>query len=390
MDQLQIKQSAVRLINLRAEILSKHPFFGRLLMRLPFGFAECGTAYTDMSRIVFDPAFASRLNDDQLLFVLLHELMHCVLKHCTRGNGKIHLLYNIACDIVVNSVLLEALNISSIKICDEEVMHLTPRGDEGRLYSAEKVYQMLIRIEDDKFQKAYGVSLFDCHANWDEFSSDALIEDVWDNYIKDVTKSVGNNTAIPEAISRMIEVVAHKSKISWRQVLHDYIQCDKSDFVFSSPDRRYFGEFILPSFQDSICGSKIDNIWYVVDTSGSVQTKEIAKAFGEIKVSIEQVGNVEGYVSFFDCEISEPIPFEKVEDIDSMIPVGGRGTSFKEIFNYLSNYLKDNLPKVIVIITDGYSDFPEESVTLGVPVIWLINSDVNPPFGEVIHIYENE
>lgn len=388
MEQLQIKQTAGRLINLRAEILVKYPFFGRLLMRLPFGFAECETAYTDMSRIVFDPAFASSLNDTQLSFVILHELMHCVLKHCTRGNGKLRLLYNIACDIVVNSVLLEALDIEEITICDESAMHLTPKGDEGRLYSTEEVYEMLLKEADDDFQKKYGVSLFDSHAIWEKVVMDTLVEETWDKYTKDAAKAGGKGSGIPDSIVRMVADVEHKPKISWQQVLHDYIQFNNSDYVFAPPDRRYSGNIILPSFQESVYGMKLENIWYVVDTSGSINAREIAEAFGEIKTSIEQIGNVEGFVSFFDCEITDPISFEKIEDIDLMTPVGGGGTSFEVIFKYLGDKLKDNLPRVIVIITDGYAAFPEESKALDVPIIWLIvDSEISPPFGEAIYIY---
>lgn len=36
------------------------------------------------------------------------------------------------------------------------------------------------------------------------------------------------------------------------------------------------------------------------------------------------------------------------------------------------------------------TQFPDESQALGVPVVWLIiDSDVVPPFGDVIHIYTN-
>ncbi len=388
MDQIQIKQTAERLINLRAELLSKYPFFGRLLMRLPFGFAECETAYTDMSRIVFDPTFASGLTDDQLSFVILHELMHCVLKHCTRGRGKMHLLYNIACDIVVNSVLLEALGISDMKIGDGNAMHLTPKGKEGRLYSAEEVYEMLLKEVDEDFRAQYGVSLFDSHDIWEKIASDPLLEDIWDKYTRDAAKGVGRGSGIPESLSRIVEAVEHKPKISWRQVLHDYIQYDRSDYVFSPPDRRYSDEFILPSFQESVYGSKIDNIWYVVDTSGSVNSREIAEAFNEVKDAIEQIENVEGYISFFDCEITKPIPFNKVDDIDSLVPIGGGGTSFHVVFKYLASEMKDKLPRVIVIITDGCATFPDQSKALDVPIIWLIvDNDAQPPFGETVYIH---
>ena len=175
MEQDLMKKTAYRLVNLRREILERHPFFGRLLMRLPFGFADCKTAFTDMKRIVFDPAFASRLDDGQLCFVIMHELMHCVLKHCTRGDGKLHYLYNVACDVVVNSIILEAMGISDIEIDGCEAMHLSPDGSEGRNFSAEELYELLLKHTDESFMEKYGVSVFDSHKVWDEVKDDPLL-----------------------------------------------------------------------------------------------------------------------------------------------------------------------------------------------------------------------
>ena len=344
-----------------------------------------------MSRIVVDPAFASKLNDEQLSFVILHELMHCVLKHCTRSKGKFSLLYNIACDIVVNSALLEALDLSEMKITGVPAMHLTPKGTEGRFYSAEEVYEMLLEKVGDELCKKYALSSFDVHDVWEKIVTDSLLEGIWDNYTRNAARGVGKGSGIPGSVARMIKAIDRKPRISWQQVLHDYIQYNQGDYVFSSPDKRYSEEFVMPSFQEDVWGSKINNVWYVVDTSGSVNSDGIAEAFGEIKDAIEQIDNVEGFVSFFDCEITEPIPFNKVEDIEAMIPVGGGGTSFGVIFRYLSERLKESLPKVIIIITDGYASFPDEAVALGVPVIWLIvDSEVQPPFGEVLHVYVDE
>ena len=40
---------------------------------------------------------------------------------------------------------------------------------------------------------------------------------------------------------------------------------------------------------------------------------------------------------------------------------------------------------------DGYAPFPEEKAARDVPVMWLIiNSDVTPPWGEVIHVDEED
>ena len=388
MDQTQIRQIAGRLIDLRAQLLAQYPFFGRLLMHLPFGFAECGTAYTDMSRIVFDPAFAFELDDEQLRFVMLHELMHCVLKHCTRGRGKLHQLYNIACDIVVNSIILEALHTDEIIIAGNPAMHLTPKGDEGRCYSAEEVYEMLCKAPEGSEVKAYGNLALDSHDVWDKISEDTLLDEKWDKYTKDAGRGASKFSGIPDSVQRIVNSVNRKPKIAWQQVLHDYIQYKCGDYVFSPPDKRYSGDFILPSFSEAVFGASIDKIWYLIDTSGSVKDDEIAEAFGEIKDAAEQIGDVQGMVSFFDYGITNPVPFSNIEDIDDMIPVGGGGTSFEVIFKYLAEHMEEDLPRVMVIITDGYADYPDESAALGVPVIWLIvDSEMEPPFGEVLHVY---
>ena len=36
----------------------------------------------------------------------------------------------------------------------------------------------------------------------------------------------------------------------------------------------------------------------------------------------------------------------------------------------------------MIILTDGYSTFPDEEMAMGVPVIWIVvDSDVVPPWG---------
>lgn len=390
MEQIAMRETALRLVTIRSEILENYPFFGRLLMRLPFGFAECETAFTDMRRIVFDPEFAKRLDDKELCFVVLHELMHCVLKHCTRGRGKLHYLYNIACDIVVNSIVLEAMHLKDIKIDGSNAMHLSPEGFEGRNYSAEELYEKILKNVDDKFIEEYGVSIFDSHKIWEELLADPLIEEMWDSHMRNAIKGSGGGSGIPSSIERYISSINHLSKLSWKQVLHDYIQNDQCDYVFSKPDTRYSGDFVMPSFQENVEGSKIEKVFFFVDTSGSVSGVAIAEAFEEIRDSIEQVGNMSGMIFFFDSQVSEPTLFENLTDIEKIRPVGG-GTNFKKIFERVTQYDEDELPTTIIIITDGYAEFPDESEALDIPVIWLIiDSDIDSPWGECLHVYTDE
>ncbi|MBQ6885224.1 MAG: hypothetical protein IJN56_05755 [Clostridia bacterium] len=372
----------------RASILNRYPFFGRLLFRVKFGFAQCTTAFTDMRRIVFDPLFAEKLNAEEIMYVMIHELLHCALKHCTRGFSKQKFIYNVACDIVVNSTILEMYSVDDIVIDGESMMHLAPDGKEGRIYSAEEVYSMLMKLTPKEFMNLYGDgNVLDNHNFWDELD-DTTLEDLWNNHVQEVVKSCGVGTGIPNFLARYLKEVDHNPRTNWRQILHDFIQFDRSDYDFSQPDKRYSSEFILPSFCENIEGSKVEKLWFLVDTSGSVSDDALSVAYEEIKCATEQIGNLSGMLSFFDYTVSEPQEFESFEDILSIKAIGGGGTNFAAIFKKLKEYDEQgDLPNAIIIITDGYDKFPKEEAALGVPVIWIIvDSDVIPPWGAYAYI----
>ena len=65
----------------------------------------------------------------------------------------------------------------------------------------------------------------------------------------------------------------------------------------------------------------------------------------------------------------------------------GCGTDFQIIFEYVDQFMQENPPVSIVILTDGYAPFPDEKESQGIPVCWLINNkEVQPPWGTVARI----
>ena len=53
----------------------------------------------------FNREFIDKLNDDELLGVILHETLHLALYHNVRNVNKHMQLWNIACDLEVNSII---------------------------------------------------------------------------------------------------------------------------------------------------------------------------------------------------------------------------------------------------------------------------------------------
>lgn len=391
-DKTSLNKASRRITEVREGLVQRYPFFGKLILRMKVKFAQCGTACTDMESIIFDLDFMQELNDAQLGFVMLHEVLHCVFKHCIRGKGRIPLIYNIACDIVVNSFILDTLGLKEFNICGEAVMHIAPDGSEGRTTTAEQVYEMLIQLKDlQELDKLYRKGTFDNHDGWDDLDAQLLSEQ-WDKYIRDTAGMIGGkgHNGIPGGIRRYLKDVSHTPKTNWRQLLQDYIRFDRYDYDFTTPDRRFQDDYLMPSFRENVFGDTVKGLWLFVDASGSVSDTELAVLMKEIYSAYEQIENISGKISFFDSVISDPISFESFDELSIAKPIGGGGTSFKGIFEYLDS-VEDELPDLILIFTDGYAEFPEESVSLGIPVVWLIiDSDNEPPWGNTVYIFTEE
>ena len=126
----------------------------------------------------------------------------------------------------------------------------------------------------------------------------------------------------------------------------------------------------------------------MVDTSGSINDRALATVYSEIKGALEQYdGKLVGRLGFFDEESTEPVPMSTVDDLLSIVPVGGGGTNFYAAFSSLEK----ELPSCIIIFTDAEGEFPPEEYARDVPVMWIINGSNNSaPWGKTINLREGD
>ena len=399
----KIKEYTKRLMLSKMRILCNNGFYGLLLMHMKYGLdAECGTAYTDGKVIRFDPKFLDELNDDELDFIMMHEILHVALKHCFRGRELEKELYNIACDIVVNSNILLSNNMDTRTITlrsDGEAMHLAPNGKEGYEYTAEEVYNMLqknLGMNNAKLQSngktKNTTNIIDNHTKWQQIEKNEELEELWIGRLDEVSKtieirdSIINRETMPAFAQRRLKELKN-AQTDWREILIDFLHEEVVDYSFMPPDRRFDDcPFFLPDFNDK--DIKPENILFMIDTSASMKDDMVTAAYSEVKGAIEQFnGKLIGMLRFFDAVVIEPVPFENEEEFEMIKAIGGGGTNFQIIFNYVKEYMTDNLPVSIIILTDGYAPFPKESEAMGIPVIWLLNNEkVNPSWGKVARI----
>lgn len=398
------RQAIRRLHVAHSRLLEKHPFYAVLLLKMKYSLDEkCDTAYTDGTRIAFSPDFMDSLTDSELDFVLMHEVLHVVLSHCARTQKEfVPELFNIACDIVVNSNILLSndMDISTITIGKYgESMHTLPDGSEGYLYTAEDVYRKLVAEVKSHSRKSSGKgedTSFDDHGKWQilkgdgedgDASQDALDEmnaRLLNAYeaVKALGKTAGN---IPAGIERAIGKLI-RPQTDWRTVLNDFVQTEINDYSFMPPDRRLQDqEFFLPDFNEE--EDFVQDILFMIDTSGSMSEETVTACFSEIRGAIDQFnGRLAGYLGYFDAAVVPPVEFSSVDELQVIKPVGGGGTSFACVFDYIRDEMQDRRPAAIVILTDGEAPFPEESASDGIPVLWVVTTDKEIPWGKVTRI----
>ena len=401
-----MKQSDLvrKLMLSRLRILNNFGFYGLLLMQMEYGLDdECDTAYTDGRKICFASSFLAKLSNQEVDFVLMHEILHVVFKHCNRGLKYNQHLFNIACDIVVNSNILLANNmdLNSISVNGIPSMHLTPKKDEGHQYTAEQVYEMLVNnlIEtgdpfDDgrskKNKKGEGEGLdgqsldsFDDHSKWEELSEEEKQDlDQKINEAIELASERKNTGSVPGNLLREFNNLK-KPKISWKELINDLLSFEVCDYSFSPPDKRYDMDFFLPDFNEY--EYKEEEIYCFIDTSGSVTKEELTTIVSEINGAlIQYCGKIVFKICYFDTEIYEDITVTDTKDLLKLKPKGNGGTNFHNIFKYI-NKLPDT-PKGVVILTDGYAEFPKTDYSKEYPVIWLISSHIVPPWGRYAKI----
>ena len=93
----------------RTRLILDKPFLGALALRLPLVESvdgSCRTTRCDARNLYYHRAYIDALDIDQTQFALSRESLHCALLHFYRRGNRQSGLWDRACDLAVNSILI--------------------------------------------------------------------------------------------------------------------------------------------------------------------------------------------------------------------------------------------------------------------------------------------
>ncbi|MDA8956887.1 VWA-like domain-containing protein [bacterium] len=356
-----------RLITSRVQLLLNNGFFGNLATRLQLQDASdwCPTAATDGRFFFYNKEFIDSLDDEELIFLMGHEVLHNVYDHMDRRGDRDPRLWNIANDYVVNMDLVEnniGKKITKVQICfDYKYQNMFSDEVYDDLFeNAEHVTEETLDMhldfsdEDGDGQGAQGNAEGgdDDKKGPPQYSEEERrqIQDEMKEAIMNAAKSAGNKD-VPRGVRHMIKNLTNP-ELDWRELLATNIQSVvKNDFTFMRPARKGIAEQVyLPGMDYD---TDLD-VFCFIDSSGSMMDEMLRDLCSEVKGIMEQYTNFKLRLCFFDTDTYTIHEFDStnIEDIHDIEVEGGGGTEFDCMFDRLK--AEDIIPQKLIVFTDGY------------------------------------
>jgi predicted metal-dependent peptidase len=293
-----------------------------------------------------------------------HEVMHCALDHMTRLNGRQPGRWNRACDFAINPMLEDA----KMELGESWLNNPNFKG-----MSADEIYNLLPPDENDTGSPQDSILPGDP----DPDIEDKVRED-WSNAAGQAAKIAAEAGKLPGSMERFLKG-NEKAQVDWRERLRNFVSAvAKNDYSWMRPQRHMMAQgLILPGLYSQSMGTVVA----VSDDSGSVSNEVLDALAAEINAIGEAVAPEKIVHISCDAAINHVAEFAQGEPF-KMVSKGGGGTDFRPPFDHVEK--SGAAPDCLVYLTDGYGPFPDKPAPY--PVLWVMTTDVVPPWGEHVRI----
>ena len=393
-DRARIETMEQRLLAIRLKLLFKEPFWGQLVTGLDLVDASgwCGTAATDGRHFYYNVDFIDSLNEEEMIFLFAHEVMHVVYSHMSNVGGKDRKLHNIAADFVINGELVEC-GIGKMPedgCYDKKFLYYDDStGDFMDTWTSDEIYHYLYDNADQAEGKGpldEHIDLYDENQDGEDGDGDGdgsgeyrpgdanskpgkmtakQREEMQANmqndllqaakaqidHERDPSKSAGH---MPGGIRRMIRELL-EPKIRWQDLIETSLKSQiKSDYTYMRPNRRgnLPGGIIMAGWDTE----EMIEAHVAIDTSGSMGDNMLQEIMSELKGIMDKFTSYSLHVWCFDGVVWEKsykiFTPDNLEDISNYELLGGGGTLFEANWEWMKE--NDIEPKTLLLFTDGY------------------------------------
>jgi predicted metal-dependent peptidase len=363
------------------DLLIRQPFYGSLATSISI--AE--SADVPAMRMSLSPApvlqhnlaWYEGLPDSMAKGALLHELLHMLLLHATRRNGRDPLLWAVATDLAVNEHIPKDM-LPKDAATIETVGRKVGRALEGGK-SAEGYYADLSALLDDTFS----LNLKNDAAILTRGDESILIADL--QHEEDIARvdqqalqskmdrlvdGALENGELPRALGGLFDADFMRAQIDWRNAFKRFLT-GRGRIQTRATYKRESRRFDAPPGKKRSLG--ID-VLIALDESGSISDDQLRMFLNELR-EVNRITNARIQVTEFDMKCTPPRPAEEFRHKTQRSKNGG--TDFRPIFE-LADEMRVSL---VVVFTDGEGAAP---ISVNQRVLWVLTKGGKQPapFGD--------
>lgn len=361
-------------------------------------------------RLVVNPAFAARLKDNELIFVLAHELLHLALRTHDRARGSHHLEFNYAHDYIINDILRVELGFTSIpaggldmpgareKSAEQIVLEMRRNADrmpsqsrvfDGQPVTLRRVFTPAAGTGQSQDQRDAG-DVLDDRAERELFPDEASEQATRVKALKDLAaKSLalaktmgamkGRGGEAGAAQQQVVTALRGLYRTPWEMALQKWVESvAPGERTFLRPSRRGATQ------TDVVLAGRKRESWMlnvVLDTSGSM-TDDIPRVLGAVADFCDAVAVDDIRLVQCDTTITSDETLSPGELADYQV----RGYGGSDLTPAMLMLADDPAVTACLVITDGDIGYPQ--VEMPYAVLWVLpaqgGAGFRPPYGHVI------
>ncbi|ROT29379.1 VWA-like domain-containing protein [Micromonospora sp. HM5-17] len=344
-------------------------------------------------RCYVSPGFVDRTPVAQLAAVWVHEVAHLLRDHHGRadrldtGDRLDHYRVNVAQDCEINDDLVaDRLPLPEGRL--EPATFGLPTGLLFEQYLARLPANVRSRVRPGLEGVPEGGGALDCGSGahglarpWEIGAVGGGVSDVEAGAIRrDTARAIRDHArsrgTVPGGWQRWADEVLEPT-VDWRRALTGAVReaaawaSGAVDYTYHRPSRRSAAlrGVVLPSLRQPV-----PRVAVVVDTSGSMGEERLTAALAEISGVLRAVGIGGNRVVVLSCDADVHV-VRQVHTVGEVRLVGGGGTDMRV---GITEALKSR-PHIVVVLTDGYTPWPEQPLESTRVVVGLIGDDAPEP-----------
>lgn len=346
------------------------------------------TAYTDGWNVTYGEKFIGKLDEKELVFLVLHENMHKMLRQLTTWKRLFKQdarRANMAADYVVNGMIVDMDPGGRVCVPPQEaLLDHKYRGMDTR-----EVFDALGRGgsgqgDGPPEDGAPGDGPMDSH-EWGSDEGISAEEQEARGKAMDVAVRQGllAAKAMGDGVPRSI-LDAIEPKVNWREALREFMDtmaAGSTETSWRRPNRRYLA---TGAYMPSMYSEAMGEIVVAIDTSGSIGGKELTEFASELVSICETARPSKVTLLWWDTSVRGVQVFEGDYSgiLASLKPAGGGGTDYACVGAYLAQ--EQINPLCIVTLTDGY--IGDWGVPAKCPTLFAITSREVAPYGVTVRV----